>query len=193
MSAEAADTAPQHPSSRRERPDRHREIVDVHLLLLRRAPAPEVLLARRAGTGYADGLLNLPSGHLEDGEDVRAAVLRETAEEIGLVLGPEQVEAALVIQHKPPVGRPRMGWFFAAELPPGARPVNAEPDKCAGIGWYPLDGLPDDMVAYCRAALDAYRAGERFVLHWHEADDPVGYEREVPDRSVVLPRTAGPS
>ena len=49
----------------------------------------EVLLARRAGTGYADGLLNVPSGHAEDGEDVRAVVIREAAEEIGLRLAPE--------------------------------------------------------------------------------------------------------
>lgn len=34
---------------------RHTEIVDVHLLLLR---GEEVLLSRRAGTGYADGLLH---------------------------------------------------------------------------------------------------------------------------------------
>lgn len=164
----------------------------MHLILLRRAPAPEVLLARRDRTGYADGLLNLPSGHLEDGEDVRDAVLREAAEEIGLVLAPEQVEAALVIQHKPPVGRPRMGWFFAAELPPGARPVNAEPDKCAGIGWYPLDDVPADTVAYCRAGLEAYRAGKRFVLHWHEPGDPLVYAPGVPDRAVALPQTDGP-
>ncbi len=189
MSTEAAKAAPQ---GGLPRPHRHQEIVDVHLMLFRRAPGPEVLLARRAGTGYADGLLNLPSGHLEEGEDVRAAVLREAAEEIGLVLAPEQVAAALVIQHKPPVGRPRMGWFFAAELPPGARPVNAEPDKCAGIGWYPLDDLPDDTVAYCRAGLEAHRAGQRFVLHWHEPEDSIASGPQVPSRAVVLPQTDGP-
>lgn len=192
MSAEVTDGAPRERVARLERPDRHREIVDVHLLLLRRAPAPEVLLARRAGTGYADGLLNMPSGHLEDGEDVRSGVLREAAEEIGLVLTPEQVAVALVMQHKPPAGRSRMGWFFAAELPPGARVVNAEPDKCAEIGWYPLDALPDDLVASCRVGLEAYRAGERFVVHWHEADDPLAYDPGIPDRAVVLPQTAGP-
>ncbi|GAA1502686.1 NUDIX hydrolase [Streptomyces synnematoformans] len=189
MSTEAAKAAPQ---GGLPRPHRHQEIVDVHLMLFRRAPGPEVLLARRAGTGYADGLLNLPSGHLEEGEDVRAAVLREAAEEIGLVLAPEQVAAALVIQHKPPVGRPRMGWFFAAELPPGARPVNAEPDKCAGIGWYPLDDLPDDTVAYCRAGLEAHRAGQRFVLHWHGPEDSIASGPQVPSRAVVLPQTDGP-
>ncbi|CAM5603230.1 2-methoxy-6-polyprenyl-1,4-benzoquinol methylase, mitochondrial [Streptomyces antimycoticus] len=91
---------------------RHTEIVDVHLILRR---GDEVLLARRANTGYADGLLHAPSGHVEDGEDVRAAMLRETAEEIGLTLGPDEVRVVLVLQHKPPTGAARTGWFSEAE------------------------------------------------------------------------------
>ncbi|MFW6719053.1 hypothetical protein ACHZ98_02510 [Streptomyces sp. MAR4 CNY-716] len=40
MSAEAADTAPQHPSSRRERPDRHREVVAARRAVLPRTAGP---------------------------------------------------------------------------------------------------------------------------------------------------------
>lgn len=46
--------------ARAEPPHRHTEVVDVHLILRR---GPDVLLARRAGTGYGDGLLNMPSVH----------------------------------------------------------------------------------------------------------------------------------
>jgi len=166
------------------RPKRHAEIVDVHLLLLRGA---DLLLARRAGTGYADGLLNAPSGHLEDGEDVRSAMLREAREEIGLELTAEELEAVLVMQHRSPSGAARIGWFFAARLAGGAaEPVNMEPDKCSELGWYPLDALPDDMVAYCRAGIDAYRSGHRFVLHLHESGDSIAYAPEGPDRTVPL-------
>jgi ADP-ribose pyrophosphatase YjhB (NUDIX family) len=45
-----------------------------------------VLLLRRAGTGRADGLWAPPGGHLEAGELPTAAVRREVAEELGLVL-----------------------------------------------------------------------------------------------------------
>src|ERR1044072_8502691 len=55
-------------------PRRHAEIVDVHLLLRR---GDRILLARRAGTGYADGLLHAPSGHVEDGGGGRARGVRE--------------------------------------------------------------------------------------------------------------------
>jgi SAM-dependent methyltransferase len=166
-------------------PRRHAEIVDVHLILRR---GDEILLARRAGTGYADGLFNLPSGHVEDGEDVRAAVVREAYEEVGVVLDPERLAVALVMQHRAPGGSARIGWFFEAHLAEADRqPSNREPDKCSELAWFPLGGLPDDMVAYSRAGVDAYRTGERFVLHLHERGDPIAYAPRGPGRAVVLP------
>lgn len=167
-------------------PRRHTEVVDVHLILRR---GPGVLLARRAGTGYADGLLHAPSGHVEDGEDVRAAMIRETAEEIGVALAPEELRVALVMQHRGPAGDPRTGWYFEAEYDPAREPYNREPDKCSELEWFPLDGLPDDMVAFCRAGLEGYRAGERFLIHWHEDGDTVAFEPDGPRRAVTLPVT----
>ncbi|MFF2730405.1 trifunctional class I SAM-dependent methyltransferase/NUDIX hydrolase/VOC family protein [Streptomyces sp. NPDC058008] len=176
--------------ARAEPPDRHSEVVDVHLILRR---GPDVLLARRAGTGYADGLLHAPSGHAEDGEDVRAAVIRETAEEIGVELDPDELRVALVMQHRGPGGSPRMGWFFEADHDPARPPRNAEPDKCSELAWFPLDALPDDMVAYCRAGLDAYRAEQRFLIHWHEDADTVAYAPRGTRRAVPLPAASSPT
>ncbi|MFE1176234.1 methyltransferase domain-containing protein [Streptomyces sp. NPDC058773] len=165
-------------------PRRHTEVVDVHLVLRR---GDEVLLARRAGTGYADGLLNVPSGHAEDGEDVRAAMIREAAEETGLRLAPGDLRVALVMQHcAPPPARPRIGWFFEAEYGAGGEPSNREPDKCAELAWFPLDALPDDMVACSRAGLDGLRAGHRFLLHWQRSGDAVAHDPSCPGRAVVL-------
>ncbi|MFE3140196.1 methyltransferase domain-containing protein [Streptomyces scopuliridis] len=165
---------------------RHAEVVDVHLILRR---GDEVLLARRSGTGYGDGLLNGPSGHVEQGEDVRTAMIREAYEEIGVELTPADLRVALVMQHRGPAGQPRIGWFFEAAYGAGGEPYNREPEKCSGLSWHPLSALPDDLVAYCRAGLDAYRAGERFVIHWHEDDDPIAHTPGTPDRSVILPAT----
>ncbi|MEU0130970.1 methyltransferase domain-containing protein [Streptomyces sp. NPDC006289] len=176
--------------ARLEPPRRHREVVDVHLILRR---GPDVLLARRAGTGYADGLLHAPSGHAEDGEDVREAVIRETAEEIGVALDPDELRVALVMQHRGPGGNPRMGWFFEAEYDPARPPRNAEPEKCSELAWFPLDALPDDMVAYCRAGLDGYRAEERFLIHWHEDGDSVAYNPDGTRRAVPLPVAPAPT
>ncbi|MBM9506098.1 methyltransferase domain-containing protein [Actinacidiphila acididurans] len=171
------------------RPQRHSEIVDVHLILRR---GDEVLLARRANTGYADGLLHAPSGHLEDGEDVRSGMIREAREEIGVELAPQDLTAAVVLQHRAPDGGARIGWFFVARHGVGGEPVNREPDKCSELGWYPLDALPHDMVAYCRAALDAYRAGQPFLLHLHEKGDAIAYDPAGPHRAVPLTAPAVP-
>ncbi|MWA10116.1 trifunctional class I SAM-dependent methyltransferase/NUDIX hydrolase/VOC family protein [Streptomyces sp. BA2] len=169
-------------------PSRHKEVVDVHLILRR---GDEVLLARRANTGYGDGLFNLPSGHVEPGEDVRTAVIREAHEEIGLTLTPADVSAELVLQHRGPGEEARIGWFFEAEYGAGGEPRNAEPDKCDELSWHRADALPDDMVAYCRAALEAWRTGERFVLHWQEEGDAVRYERGRAERATVLAPARG--
>src|SRR5262249_40487771 len=45
---------------------RYRAVVDVYVLLQRSDGM--ILLLERSGTGYADGQLCPPSGHLEDGE-----------------------------------------------------------------------------------------------------------------------------
>ncbi|MFE3249652.1 methyltransferase domain-containing protein [Streptomyces sp. NPDC059209] len=168
---------------------RHTEVVDVHLILRR---GDEVLLARRSGTGYGDGLLNSPAGHVEDGEDVRAAMIREASEEIGAELDPGDLRTALVMHHRGPGGRPRTGWFFEVRYDEGRtpwEPYNREPEKCSGLSWHPLSALPDDIVAYCRAGLEAYRAGERFVIHWHEDADSIAHDPDGTPRATLLPKT----
>lgn len=54
-----------------------------------------------------------------------------------------------------------------------------------------MTALPDDMVAYCRAALEAWRSGERFAVHWQEEGDTVRYARDGADRTVALAPARG--
>jgi 8-oxo-dGTP diphosphatase len=137
--------------------------VDVLLLLVR---GDQVLLALRRGTGYADGLWNLPSGKLEAGEDAVSGVLRETREEIGLRLDPADVRLAVTVHHRSRDLSARIGLVFAATHEPGrhGEPVNAEPGKCAGIRWFPADRLPPETYPYSAAGVKAFRDGEPFVL-----------------------------
>jgi hypothetical protein len=48
------------------------------------------------------------------------------------------------------------------------------------------------MVAYCRAGIDAYRAGHRFLLHLHEPGDTIAYAAGGPERAVPLAPSAVP-
>ncbi len=141
--------------------ERYRSIVDVHLVLVR---DDRLLLARRANTGYADTLLNFVSGHLEEGEDVVSAVIREAAEEIGIRLAREDLSCVHVMHHRNSEGQARVGFFFRAERWAGV-PTNCEPAKCSELVWAPIDAVPADMVAYPAEALPRIRKGEAFSLH----------------------------
>lgn len=141
---------------------RFKAIVDVHAMLVRDG---QVLLGRRAGTGYADGLWHLPSGHLEEFESVIEAVVREAREEVGVEIDPADL-AFVHVMHRAP---DRIGLFFRAERWNG-EPYNAEPDKCDALEWFPLDRLPADMVPYPAAAVRAGLDGAPLGLFGFRAD-----------------------
>lgn len=156
---------------------RHTEPLDVHLLLRRdMGNGPEVLLSRRAGAVYVAGLWHLPSGHLDGPEeDVVAALVRETREETGVVVDLADVRAAVTVHHRSPGGGARVGFFFEVCRWEGEPQIH-ERDVCDGMGWFGFDALPDPMVAYCRAGLDAYRAGARLAVHFQEPSDAIAYD-----------------
>lgn len=64
-----------------------------------RVPATYVFLIRdqqfftirRSNTGWMDGKYTVPSGHVEEGETYLEAAIRETKEEAGVTLRPENV------------------------------------------------------------------------------------------------------
>lgn len=169
---------------------RHTEPLDVHLILRRDGDTgPEVLLSRRAGTVYAAGLWHLPSGHLDGAhEDIVTALVRETLEETGVVVDPADARAAVTVHHRSPGGGARVGFFFEVRRWRGDPRVR-EPHVCDAMRWFPLDALPDPVVAYCRAGLDAYRAGTRLAVHFQEPHDPIAYDPEV-DRLRRVPDPA---
>jgi ADP-ribose pyrophosphatase YjhB (NUDIX family) len=139
-----------------------RTFADVFLLHVR---AGRVLLALRENTGYADGQWNLPSGKVEPGEDLATAISREAREEIGLEL--VRPRLATVVHHRNPGEEARLGFFFAAADDQQGEPRNAEPHKCGGIAWYPLESLPANTVPYTVTGVELYRRGEPYGRHGH--------------------------
>jgi 8-oxo-dGTP diphosphatase len=141
--------------------DRYRSIVDVYVLLQR--PDGLILLLERSGTGYADGQLCPPSGHLEDGESVGRCAVREASEEVGVDIEPADLVFSHVVHHRNPEGQGRVGFFFTAARWAG-EPVNREPHKCAGLCWVDPAHPPASTVPYTAAALAAITEQAAFSL-----------------------------
>ncbi|MEV6588143.1 NUDIX hydrolase [Streptomyces acidicola] len=139
-----------------------RPIVDVMVILERNG---HILLAERKDTGYADGMLNLPSGKVDhDRENVTQAAAREVLEEVGVRVDAAALRHVHVMNYLNPEGEQRIGWFFAVTHWDG-EPYNAEPHKCAGISWHRPEELPDNTVPYNALGIGHALKGEPFSVH----------------------------
>ena len=114
---------------------------------------------RRYNTGYEDGNFSVPAGHLNGGEPVRLAAVREAREELGIEIDPTDLEFAGVFHRKS--DDERVDFFFALRTWTG-EPQNAEPDKCDQLLWAELDNLPENMIPYVRQILENLYEGILF-------------------------------
>lgn len=138
-------------------PERFTYVAAVHLFLVRADGA--VLLLRRCNTGYEDGNWSVVAGHLDGGEEVKAAAMREAREEVGVIIAPANLDIVGVMHRKST--DERVDFFLVAARWEGeAR--NREPDKCDALQWCAPDHLPTNIVPYVRRALDNYRQGRWF-------------------------------
>ena len=147
--------------------------VAVHLFLIRDG---RVLLLRRANTGYEDGNYSVPAGHLDGGEEVTVAAIREAREEIGIVLARSAVSVVGVMHQRSDVEY--IDFFLVASTWTGEI-VNAEPHKCDGLAWYPLDALPANTIPYVRRALDNYRRGIWFDSYGWDQHEICGASQKL--------------
>ena len=141
---------------------RYRVVPAAYVLLLREGPAgTEVLLHLRQHTGYRDGHWAVLAGHVELGESVSAAAVREAAEESGVTVAVTDLEPLCTIHRVAAGGAPidqRADFFFATRIWRG-EPRITEPDKAAEMAFFPLADLPEPCVPHERRVLDAVAAG----------------------------------
>ena len=80
--------------------NRYKSIIVVDLILTRRNNGKtEVLLALRKNTGYNDGKYELPGGHVEEGEDLIDAMIREAKEELNINLKRKNLSIVHILHH----------------------------------------------------------------------------------------------
>lgn len=118
-----------------------------------------ILLQLRRNTGYRDGFwATAAAGHVEAAETVVEAAAREAREELGVV--PEDL-TPLTAMHRTGTADPidqRVDFFFTCTRWSG-EPRRVEEEKSAGIEWFALDALPENVVPHERFVFERLREG----------------------------------
>ena len=109
----------------------------------------EYLLQRRVNTGYLDGYYDFSAtGHLEVGESLLQCAVRETAEEIGVIVHPEDLSLIHINQNNIN-NNPYLNFTFLCEKWKGT-PTICEPEKIDEMQFFSTDALPDKCTLNVR-------------------------------------------
>ena len=130
--------------------------VTVHLFFLREN---QILLLRRFNTGFRDGEYSVPAGHLDGGETVMAAAIREGKEEVGVDIQETDMTFAMVMHRIE--DDERVDFFVQVHKWQGEL-FNAEPDKCDDLCWVDINSLPVNIIPYVKQALENHWNGIPF-------------------------------
>jgi len=138
--------------------DRHRVIPAAYVVF---RDGNQILLLKRANTGYFDGSYSLPAGHIAGGESAIAAAAREAKEEVGVTISLKNLQLVHVMHRSSdiPVDHERVDFYFEAYRWKG-KVKNCEPYKCDELRWCGLKSLPQNMVPEVRFALKKLSEGK---------------------------------
>ena len=141
--------------------ERYTSKVAVFLVLTREVDGKtETLLQERCNTGYKDGQYDVAcSGHLEKGETIGAAIVREAKEEIDIDIQEKDLEVITVV-HYPPDDY--LNIFFKVRKYEGV-PKIMEPNKCDDLSWFSVDQLPTNTIERTKNVLNMQKEGRLYL------------------------------
>jgi 8-oxo-dGTP diphosphatase len=113
--------------------------------------ADRILLMKRANTGYSDGFVTLPAGHVDEGESVRSAASRELLEETGLIVQPLDWQIYCTM-HRKTNEREVVDVFLEARHWIGTA-TNREPAKCSWMEFARASDTQGEFIPYVSTAL----------------------------------------
>lgn len=134
--------------------------VAVHLFLMK---DNKILLLKRFNTGYEDGNYSVIAGHIDGGEDVYTAMIREAKEEADIDISTENLDIVQVM-HRKKMSEERIDYFFKCVEWSGKVEI-MEPDKCDELKWIEIDNLPNNTIDYIQAAIKNYKENILFSVY----------------------------
>lgn len=116
----------------------------------------EVLLGYRQNVQAENELWGFPSGKIELGETPLEAAIREAKEEVGVIVQGLN-ELFVLIDHN---GKEHH-FFLCTEW--SGKLVNAEPELCREISWFPLSELPSGSTNITFSAKAELNKSKQFM------------------------------
>lgn len=123
----------------------------------------EILFLRRCGSKLWPDFLGLPAGHVDKGEDVYQALVREAREELNIDINAKDIEDTFVVNRINKNLKPYYDVYFVIKNYKGIIKIN-EPNKCQELKWLDLDNLPNDVIGFEKEALTNYKKGIKFSV-----------------------------
>ena len=117
----------------------------------------KILLGKRKGS-HGQAEYASAGGHLEYGETILDAALREIKEECGIKVKNLRVLCVCDLLSYMPKHYIDIGVYAEWE---SGEPQTLEPDKCEGWAWYDLDNLPDKQFGCLSAYIEAHKTGKK--------------------------------
>ncbi len=117
----------------------------------------KIFFLRRQNTGWADGLLTIPAGHVDKGDRVKEAAIKEVQEEAGVDVAPEDLEFV----HVDYLIDEYVNFYFRAKKWIG-EPAVGEPHLASECVWVHKGHLPDDVTPQLKNLFAELERGSYF-------------------------------
>ena len=118
----------------------------------------KVLLQLRQN-GLFSGMWGFVGGHLDGGEKIARATIREAKEEVGVDVLPGNLILKTVCHSNK--GAEYLQFYYECHSWSGEF-ENKEPDKCVRLEWFDWDNLPPNTCPYLKPAVAQIDAGSLF-------------------------------
>lgn len=115
----------------------------------------EVLLSLRKNTGYRDGEYELPGGHVEAGEDLMKAMVREAKEELLIDIDREDLKIIHILHH---YNGDRINFILTTDIYRGT-PQIGEQESCEKLEWFNINTLPENIIPKVKKIIEYIQNG----------------------------------